>query len=134
MPSSLPVHRVAAGLAGDAVGAPGRGARICVIAVPDSATQLELLAYEGNTATAAPRRPVEPGTAHASFWVHDIAALYERFHGVPTLSPPVVQFIGTAQALCERSRRLLARADRGYFAGICSCGVIPAFFISSSQI
>ena len=82
--------------AGDAVGAPGCAARICVLAVPDSNVHVELLEYRGAGARPVTPRPVDPGAAHASFWVADIGALYERLqaHGVPTLSPPLAQTSG----------------------------------------
>ena len=83
-------------VAGDAVGMPGCGARICVLAVPASEVRVELLEYDGADGTTVARRPAEPGAAHASFWVTDIAELYRRLlaHGVETLSPPVVQSSG----------------------------------------
>ena len=83
-------------VAGDSVGAPGASARICVLAVPDSAAQLELLEYRGARTQPVAPRPLDPGAAHASFWVADIAALYARLleHGVRTLSPPLAQTSG----------------------------------------
>lgn len=83
-------------IAGEAVRAPGASARICVLAVPDSAAQLELLEYRGAGAQPIAPRPVDPGAAHASFWVPNITQLYERLEagGVPTLSPPMAQTSG----------------------------------------
>jgi catechol 2,3-dioxygenase-like lactoylglutathione lyase family enzyme len=93
----LPVvsDRISA-VAGDAAGAPGCAARICVLAVTDSAVHVELLEYRGAGGTPVAPRPFEPGAAHASFWVADIAALYERLKAnrVPTLSPPIAQTSG----------------------------------------
>ena len=101
--------------AGDAVGAPGCGARICVLAVPDSNVHVELLEYRGAGARPVTPRPIDPGAAHASFWVANIAALYERLQsarGTDALAPACPN-IGTPEALRERSRWVLARAYRG---------------------
>jgi catechol 2,3-dioxygenase-like lactoylglutathione lyase family enzyme len=92
---TLVSDRVSA-VAGEAVGAPGASARICVLAVPDSTAQLELLEYRGARTHPVAPQPVDPGAAHASFWVSDIAALYARLqaHGVRTLSAPRAQTSG----------------------------------------
>jgi len=83
-------------LAGQSVGAPGCAARICVLAVPESEARVELLEYRGSDGTPVSARPVDTGATHASFWVTDIATLYEHLkaHGVPMLSPPVAQTSG----------------------------------------
>lgn len=92
---SVVSDRVSA-VAGDSAGAPGCSARICVLAIPDSDVNLELLEYRGTDGACAPRRPFDPGASHGSFWVANIAAMYERLkaHAVPVLTPPIAQTSG----------------------------------------
>lgn len=61
------------------VGAAGAAARICVLQLPGSNAQLELLEYRGASREAVSAKPVDFGVAHTSFWVRDIDALYARF-------------------------------------------------------
>lgn len=78
------------------VGAAGAAARICVLQLPGSNAQLELLEYRGASREAGSAKPVDFSVAHTSFWVRDIDALYARFvaQGVVVLAPPVTPASG----------------------------------------
>ena len=70
------------------VGAPGASIRICVLALPDSNAEIELLEYRNAGGASVQPRLVDPGAAHTSFWVSDVEQLYADLvaHGVPVLA------------------------------------------------
>jgi catechol 2,3-dioxygenase-like lactoylglutathione lyase family enzyme len=73
------------------VGAGDTAVRICILGIPGSDAQIELLEYRNAGAARSTARPVDFSVAHASFWVEDIDALYERLVAadVRVLSPPI---------------------------------------------
>lgn len=78
------------------VGAPGASIRICILALPGSQAEIELLEYRNATGAAHSGRPIDPGTAHTSFWVSDVEQLYAALveNGVPVLSDPIEPLSG----------------------------------------
>lgn len=78
------------------VGAGASPVRICVLRVPGSEPQIELLEYRDAGAAARAVKPVDAGVAHASFWVSDIDRLFARLvaGNVPVLSAPIVPASG----------------------------------------
>ena len=78
------------------VGAGETPVRICVLRVPGSESHIELLEYRAAGGAPVSGKPVDFGVAHASFWVKDIDALFERLvaANVPVHSPPIMPASG----------------------------------------
>jgi len=65
--------------------------RICLLEIPGSSANIELLEYRGAGGKPASARPVDEGVGHASFWVTDIMTLYARLveQNVPVITEPI---------------------------------------------
>ena len=76
---------------GRAAGAVDASVRICLLGIPASAAQIELLEYRGAHGKPVAAKPVDFGAGHASFWVKDVDRLFERLveKNVPVVSKPV---------------------------------------------
>lgn len=74
------------------IGAGDTPVRICLLGIPGADSHIELLEYRDAGGVSSSVRPADFGVAHASFWVHGIDGLFQRFvaSDVPVLSPPIM--------------------------------------------